>query len=110
VRVPGSAGGGRITLGGGRAELLDERREGPPLGGVAERGDGARAAAPVAALERRELDRPDLAAGEIKHITRTAHSEALIVRGAGYDVVQLDQPRASLSPSADTHRTVLSNS
>ena len=56
------------------------------------------------------LDRPDLTAGEIKYITRTDHSEALMVRGTGYDVVQLDQPRASLSSSADTHRTVLSNS
>ena len=40
-----------------------------------------------------------LAAGEsvIKYKTRTAHSEALIVRGTGYDVVRLDQPRAGLS-------------
>ena len=37
------------------------------------------------------------------HITRTAHSEALIVRGAGYDVDHLHQPRAGLAFSAHLH-------
>ena len=41
------------------------------------------------------------AAGEpaIKRITRTAHSEAVIVRGTGYAVVHLDQPRGAGLPS-----------
>jgi hypothetical protein len=47
------------------------------------------------------------AASGIKHITRTAHSEALIVRGTGYDIDHLDQPRASLSLSADIHPCAL---
>jgi hypothetical protein len=55
------------------------------------------------------MGRSSLAAVEslIKNITRTAHSEALIVRGTGYDVDHLDQPRASLSLSANIHLHVL---
>jgi hypothetical protein len=45
-----------------------------------------------------------------KYQTRTDHSEALIVRGTGYYVGHLDQPRASLSLSADIHLNELNNS
>jgi hypothetical protein len=53
-----------------------------------------------------------LAAGEpvIKDKPRTTHREALIVRGTGYNVDHLDQPRASLSLSADIHQNVLTHS
>ena len=46
----------------------------------------------------------------IKYTTRTAHSEALIVRGAGCDVDHLDQPRAGLPFSASSHVSVRNNS
>jgi hypothetical protein len=39
----------------------------------------------------------------VMYITRTAHSEALVVRGTGDDVDRLDQPWASLPLSADAH-------
>jgi hypothetical protein len=38
-----------------------------------------------------------------KYIIRTAHSAALIVRGTGYGLVHLDQPRAGPPLSAAIH-------
>jgi hypothetical protein len=49
--------------------------------------------------------RPGLAAGAsaVEYITRTAHSEALIVSGKGDDVDHFDQPRARLPLRADSN-------
>jgi hypothetical protein len=49
--------------------------------------------------------RAGVAAGEaaVNYKTRTAHSEARVVRGTGYGVDHLDQPRAGLPSSAEIH-------
>ena len=46
----------------------------------------------------------------IEYKTRTAHNEALIVRGTGYDVDHLDQPRASLSLRGNPNLNALRDS
>jgi hypothetical protein len=62
---------------------------------------------PPRAVSSRLPERVDLAhLGEgravVNHITRAAHSEALMVRGAGYDADRLDQPRARAARSFRT--------
>ena len=59
------------------------------------------------AVSSRLPERVDLAhLGEgravVNHITRAAHSEALMVRGTGYDADRLDQPRARAARSFRT--------
>jgi hypothetical protein len=78
-----------------------------PVGG--RRPSSSTASSPAEVLKR---FRRQVAAGGcvIKHMTRTARGEALIVRGMGHDVDHLDQPGASLSLSADVHLNVLDNS